>query len=56
MGSTLPRRQKGISEHIPCMSKVRMLLLQGVVEGKVFIVDMREHAARGIWKSLEQGK
>jgi len=27
-----------------------------MVEGKVFIMDMRESAVRGIWESPEQGE
>jgi hypothetical protein len=27
-----------------------------MVEGKVFIIDMRKRKVRGIWKSLEQEK
>lgn len=30
------------------------LVIQGMVEGKVFIVDMRERTTRGTWKSPEQ--
>ena len=35
---------------------MRILPLQGMFEGKGFIVDMRERRARGIWKSPEQGE
>jgi hypothetical protein len=28
----------------------------GMVEGKAFIVDVRERTARGIWESPEQGE
>lgn len=34
--------------------KLRTCSLQGVVEGKVFIVDMRESAPRDIWKNPER--
>ena len=35
--------------------KVRAWALQGMVHRKVFIIDVRERTARGIWKSSEQG-
>ena len=38
------------------LHKPRTRLLQWTVEEKVFIVDMRESTARGIWKSPEQGE
>lgn len=38
-----------VSEDAPKLYKLRTWLLPGMVK-KVFIVDMREHIARGIWK------
>lgn len=35
---------------------LRTCLFQGMVEGKVLIVDMRKSTARGFWKSPEQGE
>ena len=34
--------------------KPRTWLLQGMVEGKVFLVDIRESTTRDIWKHTEQ--
>jgi hypothetical protein len=38
------------------MYKLKLLLLQGMVGGKAFIIDMWEGSAKGIWKSSEQGE
>lgn len=37
------------------MYKVRPGLPPGMVEGKVFVVEMKENTARGTWEYPEQG-
>lgn len=38
------------------MYKMRTCPLQDLVEERVFIIDMRERTAIGIWKTPEQGE
>lgn len=38
------------------VNKLETCLFDGLVKGKGFVVDMRGRAARGTWKSPEQGR
>ena len=47
---------KDAVEYNPCLYlyKLRTRLLQGMAEGKDFIVDVRVGTVRGIWKGPEK--